>query len=155
EGGITDSLQLDPSLNYSGSLHLVQDQFGGTQVAIGQIATVSSGTSVSNTTVSSGDFEDVFGGAVSMTVVSGGAQTVFSGGIASATLVSGGAERVYGSDTGAIVSSGGRLGVFSGGTATGATIGVGGLLNVWSGATTVSASLVGSTSFADGGDGGD
>src|SRR5262249_29874788 len=91
EGGIQDRLQLDQSLNYSGlSLQLIPDASGGTEVAIGQIATVSSGGSVSNTIISSGFFEDVFGGANNDTVVPGGVQIVYSGAAASGTLISGG-----------------------------------------------------------------
>jgi autotransporter passenger strand-loop-strand repeat protein len=48
-GGSAYNLQLDPSLNYSGlSLQVIPDISGGIEVAIGQIATVSSGAGVSN-----------------------------------------------------------------------------------------------------------
>lgn len=147
EGGVTSSLQLAAG-NYSGlSFELIPDGTNATEVAVGQIATVSSGGVVTGATVSSGLFENVSGSANGDTVVAGGVQLIFSGAQASGTVLSGGSERVWGTDTdtGAIVGASGRVGVYSGGTASGTQVNGGGILNDVTGGTTVSASPTGSS----------
>jgi autotransporter passenger strand-loop-strand repeat protein len=131
------------------SFELIPDGTNATEVAVGQIATVSSGGVVTGATVSSGLFENVSGSANGDTVVAGGVQLIFSGAQASGTVLSGGSERVWGTDTdtdtGAIVGASGRVGVYSGGTASGTQVNGGGILNDVTGGTTVSASPTGSS----------
>jgi autotransporter passenger strand-loop-strand repeat protein len=98
EGAVTDDLQLDPLQNYAGQTFvLLPHGLGDTLVGIGQVATVSSGGSISGTTISSGIIEEVFGTAISATVASGGTIVVFAGGTTSGTtLQNAGAEFLYG-----------------------------------------------------------
>jgi fibronectin-binding autotransporter adhesin len=139
EGSATDDLQLDPSVNYSalfsaGDSLVLLPHGGGTLVTIGQVVTVSSGSGISGTTISSGIIEEIFGSAVSTTVAAGGIAVVFSGGTASATALNGAYEFLYGTDTKATVVSGATLRVESGATASTDTIGNGGVEIVFSGA---------------------
>ena len=100
-------IQLDQAQNLSGlNFRLLGDGSGGSDILVLSGAVVSSGQSVSGTSVSNGSDQDVFGTAVSTIVSGGGLQTVESGGIASA----------------AIVSSAGAQIVFSGGLASGGSI---------------------------------
>jgi autotransporter passenger strand-loop-strand repeat protein len=139
EGGVVDDLQLDPSVNYSAlfsagnSLVLLYGSNGGTDVTIGQVQTVSSGSVVSGATLSSGTIGEVFGSVVSTTIAPGGLGVVFSGGTASATTISGADAFVCGTDTSATLVSGGKLRVLSGGTGSGDTVGSGGTEIVFSG----------------------
>jgi autotransporter passenger strand-loop-strand repeat protein len=147
EGAVTDDLQLDPSVNYSAlfaagnSLVLLPHSGGDTLVTIGQVVTVSSGTGITGSTISSGIIEEIFGSAVSTTVVSGGTQVVFAGGTASATVLSGADEFVYGTDTSTTLVSGATLWVETGATASGDTVGNGGSEQVYSGAVVSSATV--------------
>ena len=66
ENGNAYDLHLDPSQNFAGtSFHLAPDINGGTAIALGQATTVSSGQTVSNTSISNGNVQQVFGTAVS------------------------------------------------------------------------------------------
>ena len=156
---------------------------GGTQdVNVGGTAvgtTVSTGgtqydAGVSSDTTLDGGTEVVFGSDTSATVNSGGTQAVVAGGttlgttvssggiqydagIASGTTLDGGTEVVFGSDTSAIVNSGGIQEIAGGGTASGVTIHSGGTVEVVDGGTlqgvvanagTLAFDIVGSTTFS-------
>jgi autotransporter passenger strand-loop-strand repeat protein len=152
EGGTTDDLQLDPSQSYAAeSFEVLSDDLGGTLIGVGQIATVSSGSGISNATLTSGNFENVFGSAASSTVSAGGTQVVFAGGTASGTTLNGGLEIVFGSDSAAKVNSAGLIWLDSGGIASGATVNASGHLNISSGGIAIGATLRGGTELVSSG----
>ena len=111
--GTTYALQFDPSQSFSTSgFYLAPDRNGRTDIALGSV--VSSGQTVSNTSVTAGNVQAVYGTAIATTVESGGTLLVESGGTASNT----------------IILSGGTLELLSGAEVSGTTISAGGTISV-------------------------
>jgi autotransporter passenger strand-loop-strand repeat protein len=134
EGGKTDSLQLDPSQTYAGlQFEQLSDDVGGTLVGVGQVATVSGGSSIFGKTVTSGVFENILGSASSSTVSAGGVQVVLSGGVASGTVLDGGQEILFRADANVTVNSGGVVWVDSGGSISGVSVNASGNIIISSG----------------------
>src|SRR5262249_54811160 len=77
------------------------------------------------------------------TVMAGGMGMVYPGAHVTGTTLIGGEEAVFGTETGAFITSDGRMGVFAGGATSGVTVNAG-LLYVFSGGETVSSLLAGS-----------
>ncbi len=141
ENANTYDLQLDPLQNFSGEyLHLLPDAISGTDIALGQLTTVSVGQTVSNTSVTDGGVQDVYGTTIDATVASRGEQVVFSAGTASSTTVGGGGYQMIeagGSAIGTTVGSGGYQVIESSGTASGTTVSSGGTLELIGGASAI------------------
>ena len=135
-------------------------------------ATVSAGSTVTNTTINAGGVQKVKGGTTQSIVNSGGSQTVSSGGVATGTVlnpagvqivysrgstlgtvISGGTQYVSagGTAVNTIVNSGGSFGVSNGGLAVNAVVSSGGLQRVYSGGSASGTTVAGGKQYVSAG----
>ena len=155
ESGATYDLNLNPSQNFAGqTFYLSPDRTignpPGTDVDLGQIATVSSAQTVSNASVTDGNQQAVFGSAVGTTVSNGGEQEVH--GTATRTTLNGSAlQLVYGAATSTTINGGGFQFVSSGGTATSTTVASDGVEEILGTALSTTIASGGSAYVASGG----
>ena len=136
-GGRTYDLQLDPSQSLAGDqFELLSGSGDVTEIVVAQTGVVSSGQTVSNTSVGAGAGESVYGTTVSTTIQNGGQQIIYASGLASITTVSSGGYQevdLGGTAIATTADNGGQQTIMTGGIASGAIISSGGVQTISSG----------------------